>query len=608
MKKIIYTEDWDKKIIDDKSTIFIVLLKQGSFDYGYVEAYDTDDKLMLNAFKNLIAQFEDVGCEEDTKICLISLPNTIKNRQLCDKALFNGNNQAVSSLDALADLYNDINCEELKCWYSNNLQESKRRKKTKKKKIGGYITYTTGDPDLNIKHFNKSMGTLGLTNNADQWSNIVGDVLPDGPVASGGDAGESAGEASGGEGGIGESLNEALTPTEKMEAVENGTRKENWKACGLPKLEDYWWVCEQNLFDKAIKQVETELNRRFDIKTPFTAIKFTEADLNISILQQSKNAVWNRIETLILPWTPVIFENADSWKEYVKKVINVFLGLMVFKNPEVNKAIDTLIERNITDKKDMGQAIQTAIKDPFILNKLSIVLTNTGTDVKEELNMLQEAKRYVKRYYVRPQNIFCSNKDDILKALLRVGDKNCSIYSLKNLEDHDDVHKLTNKDIIYYYDDGILYDKNHVKVMDYDLFVQHEEKRKKFSDIDTAPEETVNKEYDDRLTKDDLKDKEVIKDFKAINEDYDGEQESTEENCEVENPFELDFERINAYGESLDNPTFTCCICGDEYEGYGNNPWPIKKEGRCCDMCNANKVIPARLEMLNNKKGDKSND
>lgn len=37
-----------------------------------------------------------------------------------------------------------------------------------------------------------------------------------------------------------------------------------------------------------------------------------------------------------------------------------------------------------------------------------------------------------------------------------------------------------------------------------------------------------------------------------------------------------------------------CCICGKEFEGYGNNPWPIKKEGKCCDSCNIN-VIFERL-------------
>lgn len=40
---------------------------------------------------------------------------------------------------------------------------------------------------------------------------------------------------------------------------------------------------------------------------------------------------------------------------------------------------------------------------------------------------------------------------------------------------------------------------------------------------------------------------------------------------------------------------FTCCICGKLIKGqYGNNPYPIKKEGKCCDNCNK-KVIEERL-------------
>lgn len=41
-----------------------------------------------------------------------------------------------------------------------------------------------------------------------------------------------------------------------------------------------------------------------------------------------------------------------------------------------------------------------------------------------------------------------------------------------------------------------------------------------------------------------------------------------------------------------------CCICGKEFEGYGNNPYPLKNEGECCDECNTNFVIPARLAKL----------
>ena len=42
-----------------------------------------------------------------------------------------------------------------------------------------------------------------------------------------------------------------------------------------------------------------------------------------------------------------------------------------------------------------------------------------------------------------------------------------------------------------------------------------------------------------------------------------------------------------------------CCICGQLFEGWGNNPWPVVKDGNCCNECNINVVVPARIEMMN---------
>ena len=44
-----------------------------------------------------------------------------------------------------------------------------------------------------------------------------------------------------------------------------------------------------------------------------------------------------------------------------------------------------------------------------------------------------------------------------------------------------------------------------------------------------------------------------------------------------------------------------CCLCGQEFVGYGNNPYPLcdrnDYESRCCNECDQNKVIPARMLM-----------
>lgn len=184
---------------------------------------------------------------------------------------------------------------------------------------------------------------------------------------------------------------------------------------------------------------------------------------------------------------------------------------------------------------------------------------------------LCEAKRYVRRYYIRPQNIFCSNKAEILKALIELDDANCSVYTLNNLGDEKDVSKLMNSDIIYYYDDGILYDKNKVKVMDYDLSIKKEENRKHFANVDKAPEKEFKNEYQDRMT-----------DATELEESF----------------FNLDFEDYNVFGEKLTEAKESfCCICGEPLEGYGNNPEPYMSydEGRCCDGCNLKFVIPSRL-------------
>lgn len=202
---------------------------------------------------------------------------------------------------------------------------------------------------------------------------------------------------------------------------------------------------------------------------------------------------------------------------------------------------------------------------------LDATSNDTNTSISGE--SLSEAKRYVRRYYIRPQNIFCSNKAEILKALIELDDANCSVYTLNNLGDEKDVSKLMNSDIIYYYDNGILFDKNKVKVMDYDLSIKKEEQRKHFANINKTPDKEFKAEYSDRMT----------------------------DATELEEAFNLSFEDYNVYGEKLTEAKEDhCCICGEPIEGYGNNPKPFKNasEGQCCDGCNLKFVIPMRLDQI----------
>lgn len=47
-----------------------------------------------------------------------------------------------------------------------------------------------------------------------------------------------------------------------------------------------------------------------------------------------------------------------------------------------------------------------------------------------------------------------------------------------------------------------------------------------------------------------------------------------------------------------------CCLCNIPFNGYGNNPAPLKDKGICCDKCNI-LVIIERLKRLATK--NKSN-
>ena len=52
--------------------------------------------------------------------------------------------------------------------------------------------------------------------------------------------------------------------------------------------------------------------------------------------------------------------------------------------------------------------------------------------------------------------------------------------------------------------------------------------------------------------------------------------------------------------KATEDQGFTCCICGKPIKGEGNNPYPVVKHEMawCCDDCNFNIVIPARIRAI----------
>jgi hypothetical protein len=55
-------------------------------------------------------------------------------------------------------------------------------------------------------------------------------------------------------------------------------------------------------------------------------------------------------------------------------------------------------------------------------------------------------------------------------------------------------------------------------------------------------------------------------------------------------------ERAKEYAKKY--KPYVCVLCCGQKYGFGNNPDPCSKTGRCCDDCNRKSVIPARLKEL----------
>ena len=45
---------------------------------------------------------------------------------------------------------------------------------------------------------------------------------------------------------------------------------------------------------------------------------------------------------------------------------------------------------------------------------------------------------------------------------------------------------------------------------------------------------------------------------------------------------------------------FNCCFCHKHFVGFGNDPWPafMGDGSYCCDDCNMEIVIPARIKYI----------
>ena len=603
MKKILINEDWETIEVEDNSSLFVLIFKQGSDTAGYIKCYNTDDSVVLAEYTKLIAQYTNVKFEEPTSIIVIKVPATGQVQAMLEEAAYAGDETNPTKIEIINHLLERADCEYIEEKVLMSLEEAKKKKKRKRTPK---VTYLTGFPFLNDHRFNHACGTCDCGKDAADNANSE---MGGGTAEEGSGDGSFGGESTSGESGaMGESLlQEALTPLQKMQALEAGTRGFNAAAASDIKLMDNLIICAKNNLQKAAVVMLVEIQKRMNqgnwtlgpvpgLTTPnATTTPQTTASqaTNTTAAGPTGPSSASGVEALTFepsdfnPSDFALIENNQNNPRFLIEAVENYskplhwgLVLIVLSASggftKMTQELKEWLLKRIT-KTTFKQVISHIKQTPEIIDRVTAICNKEVTEGVTKMTNLTEAKRYVKRYYIRPQNVFASNKAEILQRLAEVeaDGANCSVYSLKALEDHDDVHLLQPKDIIYYYDEGVLYDKNHVPVLDYDLNVKNEEERPKIS-ADATSDTRFKAVYQDRMTD---------RTFAEA----------------LEDDFYLDFDDVNVYGVKLKEgkeAEYTCCICGDDFEGYGNNPAPYKESGKCCDACNRKFVIPARLSQM----------
>ena len=235
MKKIIINENWETVEVEDNSSLFVLIFKQGSDTAGYIKCYDTDDSVVLAEYARLVDQYTNVKFEEPTSIIVIKVPATGQVKAMLEDAVYAGDETNPTKIEIINHLLGRADCEYIEEKVLMSLEEAKKKKKKKKTPK---VTYLTGFPFLNDYRFNHAFGTRDWGKDAadDANSEMDGDSAGEGSgdgslggesvgegdfgSDSAGDVGDSAGDG----GAIGEGLTEAMTPLQKMQALEAGTR------------------------------------------------------------------------------------------------------------------------------------------------------------------------------------------------------------------------------------------------------------------------------------------------------------------------------------------------------------------------------------------------
>ena len=134
MKKFIVNEDWETIEVEDTSSFFVLIFKQGTAVAGYIKTYNVDDTAVLAEYESLISQYEGVKFVDPASIIVIKVPATDQVKAMLEEAKYTGDETNQENIEIINHLLGRADCEVIKEKVLMSLEEAKKRKKKKKKK------------------------------------------------------------------------------------------------------------------------------------------------------------------------------------------------------------------------------------------------------------------------------------------------------------------------------------------------------------------------------------------------------------------------------------------------------------------------------------------
>ena len=101
MKKFIVNEDWETVEVEDTSSFFVLIFKQGTSVAGYIKTYSVDDTAVLAEYESLISQYEGVKFVDPANIIVIKVPATDQVKMMLEETEYTGDETNPNTIEII---------------------------------------------------------------------------------------------------------------------------------------------------------------------------------------------------------------------------------------------------------------------------------------------------------------------------------------------------------------------------------------------------------------------------------------------------------------------------------------------------------------------------